>query len=212
MLNLFLGRDLPPPPPQFDDPPPATGLEQFGRGRKCFDNIVFSFTFSSRRIFGRRVHNPDNAGHSELPGQLSPSQLSTSLPGRTTILSLLSLLLLQPYCHTGCNLSSLPFKHLLISRQRLGRDRIQILSCSRATTTFHGFTTIPLPSPRYLILILIDFVSLPFFPAFTTPHSLHGINRGVLLQIVDGFPRNPGRLQPLCAISSCQPRILSPPR
>ena len=148
MLILSRPRDLPPPPPQFDDPPPAAGLEQFGRGRKCFNNVFFSFTLLSRRIFGRRVHNADHAGHSELPRQLPTSQLSTSLPARTTILSLLSLLLHHPYSHTGCNWSYLLSKHLLISRQRLARDRIQIQSYSPATTTSHGFTTIPLPSRR----------------------------------------------------------------
>ena len=77
----FCSRDLPPPPPQFDDPPPAAGLEQFVRGRKFFLTISLIFSFLSHRIIGRRVHNADNIGHSELWRKLPASQLSTSLPG-----------------------------------------------------------------------------------------------------------------------------------
>ena len=68
-------------------------------------------------------------------------------------------------------------------------------------------------SPFSQVIYHVFWVCLHFFlPAFTTPNSIDGINCGVLLQNVDGLPRNPGRLQPLCSVSSCQPWVLSPPR
>lgn len=56
MLILSHSRDLPPPPPQFDDPPPATGLEQFGRGRKCFK--TFDSTLLSCTMFWQASTQP----------------------------------------------------------------------------------------------------------------------------------------------------------
>ena len=58
---------------------------------------------STHRIFNRRIHNPDNPGHSQLPWLPTP-QLSAPLPVRATVLPLLPLLLHQPHCHTGCNI------------------------------------------------------------------------------------------------------------
>ena len=65
-------------------------------------NPLSSFKHT-HRIFNRRIHNPDNPGHSQLPWLPTP-QLSAPLPVRATVLPLLPLLLHQPHCHTGCNI------------------------------------------------------------------------------------------------------------
>ena len=150
MLILSHPRDLPPPPPQFDDPPPAAGLEQFGRGSKCCKESSFLFqtyTVHTESSTGEytTLTTLDTASYPGYPLRSSPPRYQSEPP-----FSLSSPSFYTSPTVTQVATSFFLLKHLL-SRQ-LAQDHIPIPSYSLVTTTSHGFTTTPLPSPRYLKL------------------------------------------------------------